>query len=563
MKITKAEYPSEIAGQNQLDIGNPDTSMVRNAIAKEGAAEQNMWQSLGTLGKGLSSVFQGLAAIDNAKREVRQKTELGNLTVNAETEYLNQKKEFDRSNPNPDTYTVESGKIYDKVVQNTLKQTQDPHVQNMFKIHMNQHKLEILDSANREENRRWIDRDITSKMGQIDSYTKLAGDTTDPALYNTYKENARNVAKSMAVHGEEKARVLESNTMKEIDTAQVRNQILKNPVVAWNNLENGAYPDLDTSDRPLFKKNAETAIKGMQADIEKAQVNHIYQKLQESHGTDYAAIYERLRNQSYMKRNFGDIDATTKASVERLFAEEKSRFDEAKQITSDAVAKDTSLHMVQMTTGEIDRRVREDGLSWQLGEHFKNELSNPPDQPKNPAAYNRLLREITDGILPADKQAEDVLQASMPRADKQELLRYVYRDEDKLGDEAMKKADSYLRKYIITRGLLEKVLPPEEEALYRAQKGLRQRIAEEQKTLKRKLTPTEIGAAAEEIAPLYRKGLAEMVSKWERTTKAEGAKLKTYMKYKTVEDVRKDYKNGKLTWGEATQILKSRFGVNE
>jgi hypothetical protein len=220
MKIKQVDYPT------QEPIGGPipaDTSIVQGAIDR---AASTISRGIGSAAQGFGELAHTIEKVAKEKQRVSQTTKLGELRVSAEKEYLAWKEDFDRSGPNPDTYVQDNEKAYDKIINNTLKQTQDRHVQDAFKITMNQHKLEILNAATREENRLWIDKNLSEKMGQIDAYVKLAGDSTDAALYSSYKTSARAVVQSMSgnlLH-KEKARELEASTMKEIDTAQVRNQ---------------------------------------------------------------------------------------------------------------------------------------------------------------------------------------------------------------------------------------------------------------------------------------------------------------------------------------------------
>jgi hypothetical protein len=516
------------------------------------------------ISKGLSDVGQAIAKVVETKQKISQATQLGENRVNFENDWINAKTEFDQSNPNPDTYYQDTSKLYDKTVETTLGQIKDPEVQQHFKMMMNEHKVTVLDSLSREASQKWLDTNIASKMAQVDMFVDLAGKATDPEYANSYKEAARGVIRSMGgnlIH-KTQALDLEQKKMQELDEAGVKNQILIDPTGAAKALAGDGFPDLSPKDRPYYKAQAKTAIKVMENDNENKQVDLVINRMQTKFGQDYTTMEKSINDLNYMQDTFGKDIATNHKVIEKsrdLIRSMRLSSEQAQKDQSDAIAKDTSLNLGKMTIKEINQRVV-NGMDWRLGEHFKQELLNPPDIPHNPVEFNRLLGvAYNDGLTRQDK-AQQILAGRIPKPEKESLLSMAYRDEDKATDNATREGDKYLRGYLITRGPLEAALPPEEESLYNASQVFHQRIKQQSETAKRSLTPPEISQIAKETAPEFRRGLAARIETWRQSTLKEGAMIQKYNKYKTPESVRaaKD-----LTEMEKVDILKNKFNYTD
>jgi len=487
----------------------PSTGPTRWAL---GQAEQGM----NRISQGLTDVSNTLNDIAQEKKKISQATQLGESRVNFENEWITQKAEWDKSNPDPDTYYQKGSELYDKVLEKSLRQTKDTGVRDKFKIMMMEHKVTVLDSLGKEANQKWVDTNIASKMNQVDMFADLAGKAADPEYARSYKESARAVIRSMSgnlIH-QAQAQVLEKSKMQELDEAGVKNHILIDPVGAAKALEGGDYPDLSPKDRPYYKKEAKTAIKAMENENEDKQVDLMYQKLHRTYGTDYAIIYDRLRDSDYMKQNFGDVPIKVKTKVEQAFAEEKLRVDQVKHDKSEVVFRDTIVNFNGMTSQEIRRRVAQEGLDPGKGMALIRELENPPDVPRNPWAFNDMMKRI-DGVessVELDKVANNILGSNQPRGDKISQLGLLYRDEDKTTQLNRKRGHEIIQGQIGPKtDIFGKALPfsePEAKNYFKATQTMDEEISAAKKKGK-PLTTQEITDRAFEISSANKLSLTE------------------------------------------------------
>jgi hypothetical protein len=472
-------------------------------------------EGMNRISQGISDVGKVLGSIAEEKKRISNATQLSELRVNAENEWITQKAEFDKKNTDPDTYYQEASTLYDKSIEKISKQAKGTEVQQKFKIMMQEHKVTVLDSLGREASQKWLDHNIAGKMDVIDTFVDLSGKASDPDIAKSYKETARGIIRSMSgnlLH-ETQALTLEKSKMQELDEAAVKNHILIDPLGAAKELAGDGYPDLSPKDRPYYKAQAKVAMKAQDNENEDAQVNLIVKKLLRAYPNDYETMQKRLDDMDYMEQNFGKdihVQVIKKASLD--IAERRMRFDEVKKDISEKVAKDTWLNLGKMTSGEIARRVREDGLDWKRGEEFKNMLLNPSDQKSDPASYVKMYGRIIDGVEPRTMLETDVMRGPFSRSDKMELGRLIYRDEDKIMDANIKTGHEIIKGQLGPKtDVLGRALPfsMEEGKLYYNAIQVLDEAIKTAKQNKKPLTIKEITEKAFEISSTFRMNLTQ------------------------------------------------------
>lgn len=551
MKITK--LPFQVIGQV------PDMGASHRALQGAASGMNQMGQGIA---QGLGDIGKIVETIVEQKRKISQATQLGEARVSFENDYLTTKNEWDKTNPDVDTYYQQGSKLYDKVLEKSLKQIDDTKVRDHFKIMMLEHKVTVMDSLGREANQKWRDYNIGGMDRRVEAGEQLISRLNDPVYANAEKESIRGEirAKAPLLLGADRAGDYERAVMRRIDVAAAKTRMIYDPQGLLRALERNEYPDIHPTDRPTLIQATKDKIKSQENEDVDKQVDLVVRGLTKdftSEGkTDYESIEKRLNDFGYIDQTYGpNINTKIIAKAREDIRSRRLSYEQAAKDKSDVIFKDTILNFNKMTVKEIKNRII-NGLNPHTGYALIKELENPPDVPRNPTAFNSLMKRIYEGVEPTDKMTNDILASNQPRGDKMSLLGLAYRDDDKTTDAAVRDADKYLRGYLITKGMLERVLPPEEEALYNATQGLRQRIKEESATKKRKLTPEEIQKIAKETAPLYRKGLAERIELWRQSNIKEAGMIQKYNKYDTAEKVKaaKD-----LTDLEKVEILKNKF----
>lgn len=340
--------------------------------------------------------------------------------------------------------------------------------------------------------------------------------------------------------------------------------------------EAGEYTKLNPLEKSTIIVQADKEIARLEdkekREEDKKAVDVAYAKLK-VFGENYESMFKMLRNPEWVAAN--NLGEGRKSALETMLHNEMNLKElEQKRIYEDT-ARELFPNLGTTKPETIDALVTTKKLTWQVGEHFKNAIINPPDIKTDPAEYVSILKdlamerdkkEITQRILSSNK---------LSREDKKGLGNELYRDEARENKDWITRSRSFLESQIIPKfGIMEKIVrtPREEAAYYNAIKALDEKLEVAKKSGK----PVEGRAIldlAAEIVPVYQRPIADAIIERQREMVATGGKIragfekekelkKTAGKYKTAEEVQNDYHAGKLSYEDAAAILAMKFGVS-
>ncbi len=540
----------------------PDIS--RNYWALGKAAEG--MRSIGKgIDEGLNKIGNDLLKIAEEKKRQTQTTEVGQFRLQAMTEWLQESDEWQKTNPDPETFMQEGMKRYQKISDRVGKSIKDPDVQMAYQQSMTMHGLDVAQHLMRQGQVRWLEKNWDERLGVVDTYLKMAGNEPDPGMARVYKGIARTEIDGMKALDQSKATELQRQKMREADQALIENNILLDAEGAKVGLEAGAFPDLNPKDISYYKNKIEERINKNSEQKDRVRIDTIALKLRQQYGNDLSAIQKKLSDIEDMKNTFGqDVDVHVISGVQGYFDRERVRMDADRSAVHHKTFQNATVLWSQnkLTETQVRNWLENDQIDARVGYSMIEALRNPTEAPRNPAAFNSLLQRIYLGVEPPQVIANDILKSNQPRSDKISLLGVAYRDEDKATDGAVRAGLQYIRGRIITRTDLigKSLIPAEDEAAYLASQAFQQRIKEESATKKRKLTDQEISKIATEIVPIFRPKADELILRTINEKKALGERLKKWSKFKTADAVRN---SKELTDEEKVMLLKEKFGFTE
>jgi len=337
-------------------------------------------------------------------------------------------------------------------------------------------------------------------------------------------------------------------------------------------LDKGKYKTINPLERANYKVAAEKTVTVLEEKAKKESdevaEDDAYEKLKREWHNNYEGMYRLLADPGWIKEN--NLNMQRKGNLENRLKAEQSLKEQGTTRIHDETAKDFFVRIDSLKMEEIKQAVGEDRIDLARADAFRNKVLNPPDVKTDPAEYISILKDI-DERKERDATTKRILASTkLSTEDKKALGRSVYKEEDRVNDDWLKQARSFLESQIIPkRGILEKIVrtPKEELDYYNAIKALDQRLEEAKKSGK-PIEGRDIFDLATQIAPVYQKSLAERMIEMQRGMVKAGEEIKTATekekelkkkatKFKTIEEV----KNSNLTWEDKADILELKFGV--
>lgn len=158
------------------------------------------------------------------------------------------------------------------------------------------------------------------------------------------------------------------------------------------------------------------------------------------------------------------------------------------------------------------------------------------------------------------------------------LLDRLDTETDKTVNKLKSRAYDYMKGQIMPYGGMQAAVPPLQSASYNKAMNALDDWVDQQRKAEKPITPKDIRAKSEELAITYGTLISERQEyiqkenneyfenlKKPKEKKVEPPKAVTppvqKREYKSISEVQGDYKAGKLTYDEAAQILRSKFGV--
>jgi len=475
-----------------------------------------------------------------------------------------------RREPDPDTHFANFEVGFAKIVNDSLKDIRNAETLAKAKILTNRIYTRRLIREKDYANKLWVEvgqakvertLDGYARQGNLEAGLQLMEEATVGGLY------AANAAERVKQAFRDAVNISKVRAGINVDPSEENvNRLLK---------EFSIPPEKEV----FFRERAERLRDSRRREEEREEINTVYAKLRADWGDNYEAALKTLADPKYQK-NVGitgnqahDIGILLKSEWAIQEARNKKVYEDTSLRLYNDVIFNEELSQKQKIT-QIDEAVRDKMLNWQLGEHFRTAVANPPSVVTDPAEYNSILRDITMG---ADKDllnARILASRKLSNEDKMELGRRLFTKATGTTDEWIKKSESYLRSQVVPkRGMLEKIVstPREERDYYMAVKALRATLAEA-RAVGRPIEGSAILDAAIKITPLYQRPLAERLATVYVTYEKEGVEvakimkvLKKGKKYKTVDEVmaalRK--KPPEITEEEARIILRHTFKMEE
>ena len=337
-------------------------------------------------------------------------------------------------------------------------------------------------------------------------------------------------------------------------------------------VEAGEYTKLSPLEKSTIIVQADKEIVRLEEKAKKENdqkaVDVAYAKLK-VFGENYESMFKMLRSPEWVAEN--NLGEGRKSELERMLHNEQNlKEQETKRIYEDT-ARDLFPKLGTTKPEEIDVLVKGKQLSWQVGEHFKNAIINPPEVKTDPTEYLSVLDDIR-----LDKDKEETTRRilasnKLSREHKIKLGGEVYKP---IGD-WLQEARKFLDSQLITKyGLLEGITrsAKDEAAYFKAINDLDRRLEEARKSG----DPIEgrkiLELAEREVLPIHQIPQAEKIIEKQREAAILGREIrekserekelkKKTEKYKTTEDVKRDYLEGKISRDEAAYILELKFGV--
>jgi len=331
-------------------------------------------------------------------------------------------------------------------------------------------------------------------------------------------------------------------------------------------LNAGKYKSLNPLEREGYKIAGRTEIDRIKREDENKKVDETYSHLKKTYGDlGYSTMLTVLKNLKYQEEQ--GITGTQANKVENLLksewateeADKKDRYDATARKFFDMVDKG------KLGTKEIDEAVRKDQISWQIGEHFRNAVVNPPDIKSDAGEYISIMKDIDSGADKYKMEQKILSSTKLSREDKKSLGSRLYREEDKVNDVWLKKSEKYIEDIVIPkRGMMAPILRTEEETkdYYAAVQSFHTALEDAAKRGK-PLQGQELFNRAREVVAGFQKPISEqLLRKFSETEKAgkefekAGRIKKLADKYKTLDEVKKDLSSKRLTQDEAIAIVK-------
>lgn len=343
---------------------------------------------------------------------------------------------------------------------------------------------------------------------------------------------------------------------------------------------------LSLLEKSIFKGEVQNKITRLEEknkrEEKEAAATNIFNDLKTTFGNDYGLALDALSNPEYseilQKKYKGDLDAISKV---RASLHNEKAIEDAKIIkTHEKTAADNFVNMDDLASDQtrglstIRAQVANNQLDWKVGEHFKNAIINPPEQKSDPAEYLSVLNDLAMDKDKGEISGRILASKKLSLSDKKALGQELYREQSAENKEWTRQAREHLKGMINPQfGLLEKVArtTKESERVVEAIKALDQKV-EDAKRSGKPIQGREILATAQELVPAYRIPLAEAIADRARSLEKTGEEIKTKMdrekvikdkakKYKTDKEVTADYEANKITYEDASAILKYKFGA--
>lgn len=235
--------------------------------------------------------------------------------------------------------------------------------------------------------------------------------------------------------------------------------------------------------------------------IRQAAYNALYVK----HNGNFVAMNEDLSKPETQKE-YG-LGLEDSFYIKRQISDAQGDKDKADLEHWDKTATEVFLNLKNITPGQIDRLVQQGDLSYQLGEHFKQEKKQQWEGATDPQAYYNLYSQIKGSYGEPDalKQVRQKIFSSsdLSLADKKSLLTMTETTEDKFESEVTKRGLDYIKSTVMpSQTMISAAKPTESANFLEAMKTYDDAI----KTAKKngeKINAETVNRIAKEISQIY------------------------------------------------------------
>lgn len=297
-------------------------------------------------------------------------------------------------------------------------------------------------------------------------------------------------------------------------------------------IDKGKFNLLDAKERAGAKIHIQNRIETLQkvnkTEQEEKVINFFYAPLKSMFGNNYNAMIDTVLDPDWQKRN--EVPYTTAHKLAAQLRADKATEENKTKKLHEKTSVDAFILLSkgQLSKSWIDYNVKNGFLSPEKGEHFNKELLNPPDVPPNPRTYLELRSTIWDGRFPKFEMENKILSSNIPRQDKIELGKFLYSEENKDIDKAVKEGEAFIEKQIIpTRGMEAEFRTTfkEEAEAYNAIQSFKTKIENARKTGK-PLSNEDIADIARSVAKSHMVPLSQRMIEYIDAMKAAGKELK-------------------------------------
>jgi hypothetical protein len=434
----------------------PSNREMNWAMGKMEQASEKVSQGFFDVAKNIRDIAQKKIDVDNAKS-------LGNLSVQTEDEFNQWKAKFDLSNPDPNTYSQQVEKQWDKISGTYKNQAPNADVKDAFELRMLARKSSVMATAYHEGNKRFLDNNIADRLKQVEYWKKIGAETTSEADAISHKNSMIGVIRgsegNLLTHVE--AVNHEQAAVKDFDERRKKNlvaraseDIFNDPLGAVMQLETpsgGKYGELDELTRAGLLEHARTAYKQRQImdahELEKIKL--------ENHNREENEIFDAFLHGKLKPEYLNNAKWISGDEKYAWLARMEAR---ARQGAADVKTNFTSYINLHEQIGVTDRRV--------------------------------LLQKLVDD-------------PGISENDKEKLYDKINGYTNSVDDHWKKKGYELFKTQLApTRGLGVAESPVEQEQYIKASNMLDRKI-EESKRSKQPITGEQIYSEAEKILPLF------------------------------------------------------------